>query len=108
MRTKGGGEMPVRGNRKQADANALKRPDIYAHHAYREFLKEWFTYRKALDPAFSLRALAREAQLASGLLPMVMAGKRPLSAKALAKLAGPLGLGTTELSYLELLRKVEE
>ena len=79
------------------------RPDIYGYHDYRVFLRDFFLYRKAMESSFSLRALCREANLASGYLPMVLSGLRSLSGKALAKLARPLGLQMPELSYLELL-----
>ncbi len=81
----------------------MSRPDIYGHHDYLEFLKGWFAYRKASQPGFSMRILAKEAEIAVGYLPMVLAGKRPLSAKALSRLAPSLGLSRQERIYFELL-----
>ncbi|MCM2276450.1 MAG: TIGR02147 family protein [Oligoflexia bacterium] len=80
-----------------------ERPDIFRYHDYREFLKDWFDFLKKMQPGFSLRMLAQQAELASGYLPMVLSGKRPLSAKALAKLALVLGFPKAERSYLEAL-----
>lgn len=90
------------------DARAPKidssRPDIFRYHDYREFLRDWFNFLKVTKPGFSLRSLARESGLASGYLPMVLAGSRNLSAKALEKCSRYLGLSPRERNYLDLLR----
>ncbi|MCM2323377.1 MAG: TIGR02147 family protein [Oligoflexia bacterium] len=80
-----------------------ERPDVFRYHDYREFLADWLAYLKKLQPGFSLRLLSRQAGLASGYLPMVLSGKRPLSSKALAKLLGVLDFSRAERSYLESL-----
>ena len=78
-------------------------PEIFRYHDYQAFLKDWLAYRKASQPGFSLRTLAKRAGLAAGYLPMVLGGKRPLTAKALSKLAPFLGLNASEQSFLESL-----
>lgn len=88
--------------------NSPSRPDLYAFHDYREFLRAWVAYRKATHARFSLRSLAKEAGLAVGYLSMVLSGSRGLSSEALGKLTRPLGLTTADGSYLELLRTIAE
>lgn len=82
---------------------SAKKPDIFGFHDYREYLKAWLSHAKASRRVFSLRALSKQAQLASGYLPMVLSGARPLSPKALRKLLPCLELGKTERAYLETL-----
>jgi uncharacterized protein (TIGR02147 family) len=83
--------------------SSAERPDVYGYHDYLEFLRDWLAFRKASQPGFSMRILAKESELAVGFLPMVLAGKRVLSGKALAKIAPVLGLGRQERIYFELL-----
>jgi len=88
--------------------DSQKRPDIFAYHDYRSFLREWFQYLRNTRPGFSLRALAREAKIGSGYLPMVLSGARNLSDKALNKMSSSLGLTSQEKVYLELLRTISD
>ncbi len=80
-----------------------QRPDIFSYHDHLAFLKEWVAYLKATQSRFSLRALAKVSGLASGYLPMVLGGTRPLSAAALAKMIPHLGLSANEQSFLDCL-----
>jgi uncharacterized protein (TIGR02147 family) len=77
------------------------RPEIFQYHDYQIFLRDWLAYRKASQPGFSMRTLAKQSGLASGYLPMVLSGDRPLSGAAMAKLAPFLGLNPSELSFFE-------
>ena len=77
------------------------RPDIFAYHDYRVFLRDWFAFRKANQPGFSLRQLAKASGLAVGYLPMILSGKRVLSGSGLAKLMPHLALQPREQSFLE-------
>lgn len=77
------------------------RPEIFHYHDYLIFLRDWLAYRKASQPGFSMRSLAKEAGLASGYLPMVLSGDRPLSPGAVTKLGPFLGLNPSELSFFE-------
>jgi uncharacterized protein (TIGR02147 family) len=79
----------------------LSRPDIFQYHDHLSFLKDWLAFKKAGQPAFSLRRLALLAELATGYLPMVLSGQRQLSHKALSKLVPHLGLNPNEQNYLE-------
>lgn len=75
------------------------RPEIFSYHEYQVFLKDWLAYRK-VSQSTSLRDLAKQAGLASGYLPMVLSGKRPLSSAALAKIMPYLGLNLQERTFL--------
>lgn len=78
-----------------------QRPNIFAYQDYRKFLADWFLFSKSNQTAFSMRALAKQAGLASGYLPMMLAGKRALSLAAWQKLAPALGLTPSERSFFE-------
>ncbi|MFM8314666.1 MAG: TIGR02147 family protein [Deltaproteobacteria bacterium] len=84
------------------------RPDIYRYHDYREVLKVWLEYKKNTESRFSLRALAKQSNLAVGYLSMILSGDRRMPHETLEKIAKPLGLNPSEKSYLELLRTVAE
>jgi uncharacterized protein (TIGR02147 family) len=79
----------------------VKRPEIFQYHDYRIFLRDWLAFKKAGQSRLSLRTLAKQAGLASGYLPMVLSGKRPLSGAALAKLQPFLGLTASERSFFD-------
>jgi uncharacterized protein (TIGR02147 family) len=79
----------------------VKRPDIFHYHDYQVFLRDWLAFKKASQPGFSNRELAKKAGLASGYLPMVLGGKRLLSGSAQAKLLPYLGLTRSEQSFFE-------
>jgi len=87
---------------KGTEASAA-RPDVYAHHDYRAFLRAWLDYLKAHRAGFSVRALARDAGVAPGYLPMITAGKRRLSESGARKLSPHLGLRRAEQDFLRLL-----
>lgn len=79
------------------------RPDIFAHHDYREFLNSWFSYLKKLDEGHTLRAISRTVDLSPGYLPLVLSGQRSLTSKSLKKLMPFLKLRRNEQSFLKLL-----
>jgi uncharacterized protein (TIGR02147 family) len=78
-----------------------ERPEIFQYHDHLIFLRDWLAYRKASQPGFSLRNLAKQAGLASGYLPMILSGKRSLSGAAVAKIVPFLDLSANELSFFE-------
>jgi uncharacterized protein (TIGR02147 family) len=78
-----------------------ERPEIFEYHDYRKFLADWLAFKKASQSSFSLRRLAKEAGLASGYLPMVLGGQRPLSHAAWGKLAPHMGLTPREKGFFE-------
>lgn len=83
-----------------------ERPDIFSYTDHQTFLRDWLNYKKSSQSRFSMRELARLAGLASGYLPMVMSGKRPLTESALTKISPHLGLSSAEQSYLSNLVKL--
>ena len=80
-----------------------QRPDIFSYDNHLALLKDWVAYMKATQSKFSLRFLAKQAALATGYLPMVFKGTRPLSANALAKIMPHLGMTSAEQSFLDCL-----
>ena len=66
----------------------------------KEFLTEELAKRKNLNPAYSLRAFARQLKLSPGELSEIMAGKRHLSLKSALRTARALGLNQSETKQL--------
>jgi uncharacterized protein (TIGR02147 family) len=80
-----------------------KRPDIFSYHDYRKFLRDWVDYQRSVRPGYSLRKLSQEAGLATGHLPPILAGKRDVTLRTLAKLMLVMKLAPPEKSYLDSL-----
>lgn len=95
-------------DKKKTNRQKQSKPQIFAFHDYRMFLQSWFEFKRSTQPHFSMRQLAQLAGLATGYLPMVIAGQRTLSADALEKLLPFLGLTSQEKTYLELLRRMSD
>lgn len=89
--------------RKRMPGSKVERPDVFGYLDYRAFFKDWLAYQKASQSGVSLRALARNSGLTAGYLSMAIAGTRPLTEKALAKLKGSLNLNDAEFNYLHQL-----
>ncbi|MEQ1878334.1 MAG: TIGR02147 family protein [Bdellovibrionia bacterium] len=83
-------------------------PQIFAYQDYRPFLRDWCAHLKQTQPGFSMRAVAREAGLASGYLPMVIAGKRNISADVLERLLPRLHLTVNQQSYFKVLSQMTD
>jgi uncharacterized protein (TIGR02147 family) len=85
---------------------AGKPPRILHYLDYRDFIRDHCDYRKTIDPGFSQRAFAREAELppsCSSLLPSVIKGRRNLSLNLRIKFAKALGLTERDFRYFDLL-----
>jgi uncharacterized protein (TIGR02147 family) len=83
-----------------------KPPRILQYLDYRDFIRDHCDYRKTIDPGFSQRAFAREAELpptCSSLLPSVIKGRRNLSPNLRIKFAKALGLSERDFRYFDLL-----
>lgn len=93
---------------KKISAEETRRPNIYEYHDYRSFLKDWFEYLSGNDTEFSARQLAAKADMATGYLPMVLQGKRNLTAKAVQKMEPHLKLSESEISYLKCLQALAD
>ena len=84
------------------------KPNIQNYHDYLEFLKDWTEYLKEQESGFSLRKIAKEAEIASGYLPMCFSRKRKLSLKFYEKIKPYLKLSSKEKRFLDLLRTIGE
>jgi uncharacterized protein (TIGR02147 family) len=84
------------------------RPSIFRYHDYREFLKDFIEYKRAGDSKFSLRSVAKKANLTAAYLSMILKGVRSLSPKAFERLFPVLGLNVSERSYLSSLVKLAD
>lgn len=86
----------------------LHPPDIYGYHDYRLFLQDWFAYQKATTHGFSVRAVARAADISESYLSMALSGERSLSTTKLDKLMRCLGFDSSAQSYLGWLHTIVE
>lgn len=84
-----------------------EKPDIYRYHDYRKFLKDHLEYLKTTQ-GFSVRRLAKDANIAVGYLPMVLSGARRMTIKTLFRIKKPLHLTNHEGEFLELLVRVAD
>lgn len=81
-------------------------PRVFNYLDYRSFLKDFFAYRKAQDPEFSLRGFARLPGLAlssSSFISAVIKGRKNLSQGLRLRFGRAMGLGPAEMGYFELL-----
>lgn len=108
--TPGGPPSPARKSVKsaripsQAQGEPGTRPDILNYTNYRQFLLDFYAFRKAADPKFSLRTFAELARFSShGHLKYIMDGSRNLSKKTLLKLVKALDLSGPQEDYFEKL-----
>jgi uncharacterized protein (TIGR02147 family) len=73
---------------------------IYTYVDYRDYLKDYYTVRLGLDPAYSHRAMARELGFPSpNHIKLVMDGKQRLGSKSITRLVEGLGLRSRERVY---------
>jgi uncharacterized protein (TIGR02147 family) len=97
--------MPNRPGRKVQNAGIggdKSLPDIFHYTNYRQYLQDFYLAKKKIDPKFSLRVFASQAQFPShGLLKYLMEGKRNLSKKTLLRLCPALGLSPEQTAYFE-------
>jgi len=95
--------------RRAHDSNAA--PRILHYLDYRDFIRDHCAWRKGLDPRFSQRIFAREADLpptCSSLLPGVVNGRRNLSANLRIKFGKALGLSERDFRYFDLLAQFNQ
>jgi uncharacterized protein (TIGR02147 family) len=82
------------------------KPDIFKYDDDISFLRDQIEYLRERDKKFTLRQLARTAELAVGYLPMCLSKKRNLSLNALDKIIDLLKLAADEKKLLRLLRQI--
>lgn len=84
------------------------RPEIYAYHDYRAYLRDAFAFLKKQRSVHSLRDASKQAGVAESYLALVVRGERNLTPKAVDKLAPLLKLRPPERSFLNLLCEVAD
>jgi uncharacterized protein (TIGR02147 family) len=80
-----------------------ERPNIFRHHDYREYLKDWLAYNQASQSNKSLRSIALEAGVSVSNFSMILSGSRKLSSRILKRLVPTLKLSRREVEYLEVM-----
>lgn len=100
---------------KAAEGPAGDGPSVFDYTDYRLFLKDYYTWQKRKNPAFSYRFFALKARInSSGLLKNVIDGKRGLGRGLIVRCAEAMKLKKRESEYFECLvdfneaRTVEE
>ena len=83
-------------------------PEIARYHSYRDFLRDFFEYKKSLRAGFSYRQFSGLVGLKSpNYLQLVIQGKRNLSETTGRRLGEALKLHKNEVAYLEALIRLE-
>lgn len=83
---------------------SVQRPDLFTYLDHRQFLKDWFAWRKAENPRFSHRLFARLAgQSSPSLLSEVTKGRRNLTPATTAAFCKAMSLSDEEAHFFELL-----
>lgn len=83
-----------------------ERPNIFKYLDYRDFLKDWFEWRREDEPDFSMRTFLGKVShglASSGILSAILKGKRKLSAALKLKVQRALSLKDKEAQYFNLL-----
>ena len=80
-------------------------PDIYQYADYRQYLKDWWAWRKRTSRVASFRSFALKAGTAPSLLKDILEGRRRLTPDTVVRFTPALGLTEAEASYLALLAR---
>jgi uncharacterized protein (TIGR02147 family) len=80
-------------------------PDIFQYADYRQYLKDWWSWRKRTSRTASFRAFALKAGTSPSLLKDILEGRRRLTAETVARFAPALGISENAASYLALLAR---
>lgn len=80
---------------------------IFEQRSYRDYLRSVLIERKKANPAYSLRAMAKQLGFSGSQLSEAMNGKANFSEQSLRKIARKLKLNTKETDYLCLLGEFE-
>ena len=84
-------------------------PDLYTYLNYREFLKDWFAWKKTANSRYSHRLFARRAgQRSPSLLLGVMEGRRNLTPTTTQAFGKALNFGARKQAFFELLVDLEQ
>ena len=85
---------------------ASEGPQILRYLDFRDFLKDYYAFRRERDEDFSQRVFAREVGIAAGsssLIPAILKGDRNLSPGLRIKFGKALGLHERDYRYFDLL-----
>ncbi len=74
-------------------------PNIFEYLDYRNFLKEYYNYKKSVDPDFTHRFVADKLLIDSGFFTKIILGKRHISPEIARRFADFIGLGKRETEY---------
>jgi uncharacterized protein (TIGR02147 family) len=77
-------------------------PAVFDYMNYRDFLRDYYLWRKKASPSFSYMVFARKVGFGSkSFLPHVMEGKRDLTQDSIFQISQGLGLDPKSMSYFE-------
>lgn len=80
---------------------------VFSFPDYRSFLRAELSERLSKNAAYSLRAFARDLDVAPSLLSAVLSSARPLTSGTAAQIAERLGMPSSEVEYLSTLVQFE-
>lgn len=78
-------------------------PDIFRYADGRQYLQDWWDWKKSVSPRTSFRSFAMRADTSASLLKDVLEGRRRLTPESAAKFGKSMALGERERSYLAAL-----
>lgn len=81
------------------------KPDIHVYADYRQFLKDWWAWRKRTSKVASFRSLAMKAGTSPSLFKDILEGRRRLTMESIARFSPAMALSSAEASYLSLLAR---
>ncbi|HUI92139.1 MAG TPA: TIGR02147 family protein [Chitinivibrionales bacterium] len=81
---------------------------VFAYLSFREFLRDGYKARKAVNAAFSYRFIARRLGINASTFVRILQGKRNLTLKMVAPVAEVFKLGKRETAYFGLLVSLEQ
>ena len=86
------------------DVQKLVEPDVLQYTNYRVYLRDYYEYKKSVNPAFSLRYFAEKCGLSSHAhIKLTIDGKRNITKITVTKLIHGLGLTNQRATYFECL-----
>lgn len=86
-----------------------ERPDLFTYLDYRQFMEDWFEWKKEENPRYSHRAFTRRAgQKSPSFLKGVVEGRRNLTPASLPGVCTALGLDTSEEAFFGALVQLEQ
>jgi len=87
----------------------IPRPEIFSYEDYRQYLKDWYGWKKNTTRGFSFRTFSREAGFkSSNALALVISRDRHLALSAVKKFAKAMKLKPREKEYFFLLVQFDQ